>query len=99
MRIGLLRAESGLRDGPDLYVCQLRALTGRFHPDSYPNRFARVLKPSPGTNGTVRLSSRTPMVQRMEQTSEGPVSKANRDPNKWRLCRNTQIKDDPLFDY
>jgi len=27
------------------------------------------------------------------------VSKANRDPNKWRLRRNTQIKDDTLFDY
>ena len=27
------------------------------------------------------------------------MSKANRDPNKWRLRRNTQIKDDTLFDY
>ena len=27
------------------------------------------------------------------------MSKANRDPNKWRLRRNTQIKDDNLFDY
>jgi hypothetical protein len=35
----------------------------------------------------------------MEQTSEGPANKANRDPNKWRLRRNTQIKDDTLFDY
>jgi hypothetical protein len=35
----------------------------------------------------------------MEQTSEGPVSKANRDPNKWRLRRNTQIKHETLFEY
>jgi hypothetical protein len=27
------------------------------------------------------------------------VSKANRDPNKCRLRRNTQIKDDTLFEY
>ena len=27
------------------------------------------------------------------------MSKVNRDPNKWRLRRNTQIKDDTLFDY
>jgi hypothetical protein len=37
-------------------------LTRRFHPDSYPNRRARALKPSFATNGTVQRSSRMPMV-------------------------------------
>ncbi len=27
------------------------------------------------------------------------MSKANRDPNEWRLRRNTQIKHDTLFEY
>ena len=27
------------------------------------------------------------------------MGKANRDPNKWRLRRNTQIKHETLFDY
>jgi hypothetical protein len=35
----------------------------------------------------------------MEQLGWGPREQSQRDPNEWRLRRNTQIKHDTLFEY